>query len=41
MSVRKEATNLFLLAPNVFKISYHRGGVSSDDHSHIELEDPK
>ena len=31
MSVRKEATNLFLLAPNVFKISYHRGGVSGEE----------
>lgn len=41
MSVRKEATNLFLLAPNVFKISYHRGGVSSDDHSHIGIGRPK
>ena len=34
MSVRKEATNLFLLAPNVFKIGYYRGGVSGEDHTH-------
>jgi hypothetical protein len=36
MSVRKESTNLFLLAPNVYKISYHRGGTSdSGNHQSI------
>ena len=34
MSVRKEDTNLFLLAPNVYAVSYHRGGSSGEDHSH-------
>lgn len=37
MSVRKEETNLFLLAPNVFKISYHRGGVSGEEHTHKSI----
>ena len=37
MSVRKEATNLFLLAPNVFKIGYYRGGTSDDDHTHKSI----
>ena len=37
MSVRKEQTNLFLLAPNVFKISYHRGGVSGEKHTHKSI----
>ena len=37
MSVRKEATNLFLLAPNVFKIGYYRGGVSGEDHTHKSI----
>ena len=37
MSVRKEATNLFLLAPNVFKIGYYRGGVSGEDHTHTSI----
>jgi len=34
MTVRKENTNLFLLAPNVFSISYHHGTVdgNTDDH---------
>lgn len=41
MSVRQENTNLFLLAPNVFQISYHRGGVSSEDHSHQSIGRPK
>ena len=37
MSVRKENTNLFLLAPNVFKISYHRGGISGEEHTHKSI----
>ena len=41
MSVRKDATNLFLLAPNVFKISYHRGGISGEDHTHQAIGRPK
>jgi len=41
MSVRKEETNLFLLAPNVFKISYHRGGVSGEEHTHKSIGRPK
>ena len=35
MSVRKETTNLFLLAPNVFTVSYHRGGNDNDTHKSI------
>ena len=34
MSVRKENTNLFLLAPNVYAVSYHRGGSNDHEHSH-------
>lgn len=41
MSVRKESTNLFLMAPNVFKISYHRGGISDEEHSHQAIGRPK
>jgi len=40
MSVRKESTNLFLLAPNVYKISYHRGGQSGDSN-HPSIGRPK
>lgn len=41
MSVRRESTNLFLMAPNVFKISYHRGGISGEDHTHQAIGRPK
>ena len=41
MSVRRETTNLFLLAPNVFQISYHRGGISGEDHTHQAIGRPK
>ncbi len=40
MAVRKESTNLFLLAPNVYKISYHRGGQSGDGN-HPSIGRPK
>jgi len=36
MSVRKEKSLFFLLAPNLFKITYHKGGASPDsDHKSI------
>jgi len=41
MSVRRETTNLFLLAPNVFQISYHRGGISGEEHTHQAIGRPK
>jgi len=41
MTVRKEKTNIFLLAPNVYTISYHRGGVADEKHSHKSIGRPK
>jgi len=35
MSVRKETTNLFLLAPNIFTVSYHKGNDGNDEHKSI------
>ena len=35
MAVRTSASNLFLVAPNIYKISYHNGGNDVDPHKSI------